>query len=69
MCENSDKFFAQSVEVTNNAFTSRLTVNVSEELNGLSVECVHDTISSKTVIGTAVISLTTGIKTTIIVLL
>ena len=47
--------------VTDNQFTSQLTVPVSADLNGLSVECAHDDLQMTTTVDKATITVVTGI--------
>ena len=47
--------------MTDNQFISQLTVPVSTDLNGLSVECAHDDLQMTTTVGIATITVVTGI--------
>lgn len=55
-----DGIVARSIREMNNTYISRLTINVSQELNGLEVECAHDNGVSVYNIGSRVIIFTTG---------
>ena len=60
ICENNQNIVAQTIGTVNGTYTSQLTVNVSNDLIGLSIECVHDNGGSEVEIGIEIIKLTAG---------
>ena len=57
---NSGNIVGRSLNETNGCYTSLLEVNAKTEMNGQTVSCIHDNGRSSSVIGSIVISVTTG---------
>ena len=55
MCGNNGEVNGRGIGVTNNVFISQLTVNVSlsDDMQGKTVECVHNNGSRITTVGTS----------------
>ena len=49
--------------VENDSYTSQITVQISDELNGTSVVCAHDNGTDSIEIGSAILNITTGTYT------
>ena len=61
MCGTNGEINGRGIGVMGNVFTSQLTVNVSDDMQGKTVECVHNSGSNITTVGASQILLTTGI--------
>lgn len=57
---NNGQIVGRSLGVTNNCYTSQLDVNITAEIEGGTVECVYESGSATEVIGSSLLSLTTG---------
>ena len=58
---NNKVITGRVIMVENGAYTSQLTVRVSTEMNGSIIECAHDTGITTPVIGSLLLTITTGV--------
>ena len=61
---NNGAIVGRAVRTENDSYMSQLTVHISDELNDTTVVCVHDNGTDSVEIGSAVLSITTGILAT-----
>ena len=57
---NNGAIIGRSIRAENNSYTSQITVQISDELNGTSVVCAYDN-GTVTEIGSAILNIPTGI--------
>ena len=57
---NNGAISGHALKVENGSYTSQLTVQISDELNGTTVVCAHDDGTNSTEIGSAILNITTG---------
>ena len=60
LCGSSGVVNGRGIGVEGDVYTSQLTINVSSEMQGKTVACVHNNGSSMTTVGSSQILLTTG---------
>ena len=58
---NDGAITVRIITAGNDSYTSQLTVQVSNEINGTTVVCAHDSGEDSTEIGSALLNTTTGI--------
>ena len=57
---NNGAIIGQVVRAENDSYTSQITIQVSDELNGTTVVCAHDNGTDSVEIGSAILNITTG---------
>ena len=57
---NNGAIIGRAIGAENDSYTSQLTVQISDELNGTTIVCVHDNGTDSVEIGSAILSVTTG---------
>ena len=57
---NNGAIIGHVVRAENDCYTSQITVQVSNELNGTTVVCAHDNGTDSIEIGSAILDITTG---------
>ena len=57
---NNGAIIGQVVRAENDSYTSQITVQISDELNGTTVVCAHDNGTDSIEIGSAILDITTG---------
>jgi hypothetical protein len=63
-CSNG-AIIGRAVGTKNDSYTSQITIQVSDEFNGKTVDCVHDDGTNFTEIGSAILNITTGTAATV----
>ena len=59
---NNGAIVGRVIRAENNSYTSQLTVTVNTEMIGRNISCIHDNGVSANVIGSSVLTITTGIQ-------
>ena len=66
---NNGAITVHAIGADNDSYTSRITVQISDELNGTTVVCAHDNGTDTIEVGSAVLSIITGTATSVFLLL
>ena len=53
---NNGSIYARGVSVHGNCYTSQLNINVTSDMIGKTISCVHDTLSGVIVVGTLTVT-------------